>query len=61
MEANKDDVKSDGSFRLHVGRIHIVLLYKLLIDLQVSNVIDINNSDMCRKILYQNILSSILK
>ncbi|XP_047103973.1 vacuolar protein sorting-associated protein 13A-like [Schistocerca piceifrons] len=34
MEAIRDDVKSDGSFRLHVGTVHIVLLYKLLIDLQ---------------------------
>jgi hypothetical protein len=32
----KDDVKSDGSLRLHVGRIHVVLLYKLLVDLQVG-------------------------
>ncbi|KAJ9582487.1 hypothetical protein L9F63_003180, partial [Diploptera punctata] len=34
LGSNKDDVKSDGSLRLHIGRIHIVLLYKLLIDLQ---------------------------
>lgn len=33
---NKDDVKSDGSLRLHIGRIHVVLLYKLLVNLQVS-------------------------
>nr|CAD7393578.1 unnamed protein product [Timema cristinae] len=33
--SNKDDVKSDGSLRLHIGRLHIVLLYKLLVDLQV--------------------------
>ncbi|XP_021923386.1 vacuolar protein sorting-associated protein 13A-like isoform X4 [Zootermopsis nevadensis] len=31
---NKDDVKSDGSLRLHIGRIHVVLLYKLLVNLQ---------------------------
>lgn len=37
LGSNKDDVKSDGSLRLHVGRIHVVLLYKLLVDLQVSN------------------------
>ncbi|KAK7790642.1 hypothetical protein R5R35_006536 [Gryllus longicercus] len=34
MDNKKDDVKSDGSLRLHVGRIQIVLLYKLIIDLQ---------------------------
>nr|CAD7428776.1 unnamed protein product [Timema monikensis] len=33
--SNKDDVKSDGSLRLHIGRLHIVLLYKLLVDLQI--------------------------
>lgn len=37
LGSNKDDVKSDGSLRLHVGRIHVVLLYKLLVDLQVSS------------------------
>lgn len=34
LGSNKDDVKSDGSLRLHIGRIHVVLLYKLLVDLQ---------------------------
>ncbi|XP_063238425.1 intermembrane lipid transfer protein VPS13A-like [Bacillus rossius redtenbacheri] len=33
--SNADDVKSDGSLRLHVGRMSVVLLYKLLVDLQV--------------------------
>ena len=36
LGSNKDDVKSDGSLRLHIGRIHVVLLYKLLVDLQVG-------------------------
>ena len=36
LGSNKDDVKSDGSLRLHIGRIHIVLLYKMLVDLQVG-------------------------
>lgn len=36
LGSNKDDVKSDGSLRLHIGRIHVVLLYRLLVDLQVS-------------------------
>lgn len=30
-----DDVKSDGSFRIYIGRLHIVLLYKIIIDMQV--------------------------
>jgi hypothetical protein len=38
LGSNKDDVKSDGSLRLHIGRIHVVLLYRLLVDLQVSNL-----------------------
>jgi hypothetical protein len=37
LGSNRDDVKSDGSLRLHIGRIHVVLLYKLLVDLQVSD------------------------
>ena len=36
LGSNKDDVKSDGSLRLHIGRIHVVLLYRLLVDLQVG-------------------------
>ncbi|XP_046398302.1 vacuolar protein sorting-associated protein 13C-like isoform X1 [Ischnura elegans] len=34
IESNKDDVKSDGSLRLHVGRLHVVLLSKFFTDLQ---------------------------
>ncbi|XP_068086254.1 intermembrane lipid transfer protein VPS13A [Anabrus simplex] len=34
IDAKKDDVKSDGSLRIHIGRIQVVLLYKLLVDLQ---------------------------
>lgn len=36
LGSSKDDVKSDGSLKLNVERIHVVLLYKMLIDVQVS-------------------------
>ncbi|XP_075226529.1 intermembrane lipid transfer protein VPS13A-like [Lycorma delicatula] len=34
IDAKKDDVKSDGSLKLHVGRVHVIVLYKMFIDLQ---------------------------
>lgn len=34
-----EDVKSDGSFRFYFGRLHVVVLYKVLFELQVSTFI----------------------
>lgn len=35
VDTKKDDVKSDGSLKLHVGRIHLVVFYKMFLDIQV--------------------------
>ncbi|KAL1131713.1 hypothetical protein AAG570_011326 [Ranatra chinensis] len=34
IDNNKDDVKSDGSLKLHIGRVNIVVLFKMAIDIQ---------------------------
>ncbi|RZF33558.1 hypothetical protein LSTR_LSTR008204 [Laodelphax striatellus] len=34
IDEQKDDVKSDGSLKLHVGRVHMVVMYKMGIDIQ---------------------------
>jgi hypothetical protein len=53
LGSNKDDVKSDGSLRLHIGRIHVILLYKLLVDLQVSGKIQLSLIlSVCLHLLY---------
>ena len=35
IEAQKDDVKSDGSIKLYVGQVHITFLCSILLDFQV--------------------------
>ncbi|XP_073981480.1 intermembrane lipid transfer protein VPS13A-like isoform X2 [Rhodnius prolixus] len=34
IETNKDDVKSDGSLKVRIGRLHVVVITKMIIDLQ---------------------------
>lgn len=41
IDNNRDDVKSDGSFKLYVGRLHLVLLVKMILDIQVGLVFHI--------------------
>lgn len=36
IETNKDDVKSDGSLKVRIGRLHVVVITKMIIDLQVN-------------------------
>lgn len=35
LGSGKDDVNSDGSLKLNFGKIHVVLLYKMIVDIQV--------------------------
>lgn len=37
VDTKRDDVKSDGTVKLHVGRIHLVIFNKMFIDIQVNN------------------------
>lgn len=37
IEAQKDDVKSDGSIKLYVGQVHTTVLCNILLDFQVCN------------------------
>ncbi|KAM7249006.1 hypothetical protein ACFE04_004047 [Oxalis oulophora] len=32
LELNQNDLKSDGQFKFHLGRVNVVLLYKLIVD-----------------------------
>lgn len=36
IEARKDDVKSDGSVKVYLGRVHMTVLCSILLDFQVS-------------------------
>jgi hypothetical protein len=36
IDARKDDVKSDGSIKVYIGRVHITILCNILLDFQVS-------------------------
>lgn len=36
IEARKDDVKSDGTIKVYVGRVHMTVLCSILLDFQVS-------------------------
>lgn len=36
IEANPDDIKSDGVFKFHFSRIHVVVMFKLIYDVQVT-------------------------
>jgi len=35
IEAQTDDVKSDGSIKLYIGQVHITVLCSILLDFQV--------------------------
>ena len=35
IDTKKDDVKSDGTLKLHVGRMQLVVLCKMIVDIQV--------------------------
>ena len=35
IEANTEDIKSDGVFKFHFSRIHVVVMFKLIYDVQV--------------------------
>lgn len=41
ISPNMDETFVDGSFKFHLGRIHCTFLYKLVVQLQVSNFIRI--------------------
>ena len=36
IDTKKDDVKSDGNLKLHIGRIQLVVFCKMIIDFQVT-------------------------
>lgn len=42
ISPSHDDITTDGSFKFHLGRIHITFLYKLVVQLQVSIATNIN-------------------
>lgn len=36
IEARKDDVKSDGSIKVYIGRLHMTILCNIILDFQVN-------------------------
>lgn len=38
IDTKKDDVKSDGNLKIHVGRIQLVFFCKMILDFQVCFV-----------------------
>lgn len=51
VDTKRDDVKSDGSLKLHVGRIHLVIFYKMFLDIQVTqfflNIVAWHQDSVC--------------